>query len=1130
METEFETSAIREVEGVMAPPSSTPKYWTFVSYSHHDRKWGEWLQKSVETYRVPRKLVGRASQDGTIPRRLFPTFRDCAELPAAANLGAQLDEALRRSRYLVVVCSPAAAASRWVNEEIKAFKTSGREGRVLALIVDGEPNASAAPEGKELECFPESLRFQFTPEGKLSETPAEPIAADVRPGQDSKATVRLRLIAGLIGVSFDELRQRERRRRAWRLVQGVLLVILVGLLIGAVWQGQEILKRKQRVRQAIENFISLGQKELHVGNLMRAAVYLSHAYKLGDDSLKLRYLLARALPAIDVQAATLQEAGAPVGAVAFDPQGRYLLSLSPPSAVNVWDAAAGSVVATLDQHRGRISSAMFSHDGKHIVTASYDRTAKIWEAPAGRLVRSLEGHHSLLEAAIYSPDDTLVLTLGVDATGRLWDALSGEMLTELDGTFAQRQPVAFAPDGSRLVTTAVGTSKEYLAVLSSTTNGKVIRILAGHQSTIHGARFSPDGKKVATASADGSVKVWDGEGGDLLGTWIAGTSPLIFAAWLADNRTLLVLSEEGTIYRYDSGDRKLLDSWQTGLRPVQPVAFDPARMWLVLVGPAGIPSVWDVQSGNRLLTLEGHKENAVVCAAINSSAPLIATGAADGAIMTWDLSRRGRSLSLPGHDQMVNVARFSPNGKRIVTAGSDAVARIWDAESGAPVATLVGHEAAVTEATFDPAGTRIVTVSGDGGLGLWSATDWKCIRMVRDTKTEQAEFSPDGQRLLVLGERFAMLFKILPWEHLASIDGRAPLRSVAFSPDGKLLAIGSEQGTVDLRDGRTGAFIRMLWAHSGAIHSMQFCADSTRLITASADRTAILWSVPDGEVIYALEGHADAVLTARFNAVGSRIVTASLDGTARIWSAGNGRQVALLDDHVAKVSSASFSPDGKFIVTASDDRTVKIWSVESGQLLQSLEGHVGEILCAEFSPDSKRLITGAKGSVARVWDLSLESRSSSDVDELIRQRVPRRLAEIAGASATPGTRSSAPPEAAKRRLSSSDGARSSDPEKVVQRFMHALNEGDSERVAAVISLQCESRLDELRDRQAGKDELAGIADLFAGATTMETVRRKDGQAALVEIRLPKGLLAVFLAKEEAEWKITAVVGRPLPSQ
>jgi MTH538 TIR-like domain (DUF1863) len=181
------------VPGAPARSQLSPKYWAFVSYSHHDQTWGDWLHKALETYRVPYKLVGRSSPHGKIPRRLFPIFRDCFELPAAGNLDAQLDEALQRSRYLVVVCSPSAAASRWVNEEIRTFKIIGSEDRVLALIVEGEPNASVRSDGKELECFPPALRFRVTPDGKISKTPAEPIAADVRPGQDSKAAAKLRL-------------------------------------------------------------------------------------------------------------------------------------------------------------------------------------------------------------------------------------------------------------------------------------------------------------------------------------------------------------------------------------------------------------------------------------------------------------------------------------------------------------------------------------------------------------------------------------------------------------------------------------------------------------------------------------------------------------------------------------------------------------------------------------------------------------------------------------------------------------------------------------------------------------------------------------------------------------------------
>ena len=115
------------------------KYWAFISYSDQDKAWGDWLHKALETYRVPKRLVGRASRDGAVPKRLFPIFRDRAELSASSDLGSDIHASLKESRYLIVICSPESASSKWVSEEVKVFKTLGREDRILCLIVDGEP-------------------------------------------------------------------------------------------------------------------------------------------------------------------------------------------------------------------------------------------------------------------------------------------------------------------------------------------------------------------------------------------------------------------------------------------------------------------------------------------------------------------------------------------------------------------------------------------------------------------------------------------------------------------------------------------------------------------------------------------------------------------------------------------------------------------------------------------------------------------------------------------------------------------------------------------------------------------------------------------------------------------------------
>ena len=211
------------------------KYWAFISYSHADEEWAKWLHKSLETYRVPRKLVGRKTPHGEIPKRLFPIFRDRDELPGASDLGGKLTEALTHSRNLIVICSPKSAVSKWVNEEIKTYKSIGSDQRVLCLVVDGEPNA--APDSGLLECFPPAVRFQVV-NNEVTTQPAEPIAADARPGKDGKSNALFKLLSGVLGVGYDELKQREKQRQRQRRIRMIALafgiVILVGLAYLAV--------------------------------------------------------------------------------------------------------------------------------------------------------------------------------------------------------------------------------------------------------------------------------------------------------------------------------------------------------------------------------------------------------------------------------------------------------------------------------------------------------------------------------------------------------------------------------------------------------------------------------------------------------------------------------------------------------------------------------------------------------------------------------------------------------------------------------------------------------------------------------------------------------------------------------
>jgi tetratricopeptide (TPR) repeat protein len=234
------------------------RYRAFISYSHADAATAAWLHRKLEGWRVPQRM---RAENPALPERLAPIFRDREELAGASELGPQIEAALADSEALIVVCSPEAAASRWVDAEVRAFRSagstsaaegrmpesgreSGRGARVFALIVGGEPGS-----GDARECFPPALR----------EDGAEPLAADLRPGKDGKELALLKLISGLIGVPLDSLRQREARRRHQRML-ALTSIALAVMLVTSFLAVQAVLarqaaERRQKQAEALVGFM-----------------------------------------------------------------------------------------------------------------------------------------------------------------------------------------------------------------------------------------------------------------------------------------------------------------------------------------------------------------------------------------------------------------------------------------------------------------------------------------------------------------------------------------------------------------------------------------------------------------------------------------------------------------------------------------------------------------------------------------------------------------------------------------------------------------------------------------------------------------------------------------------------------
>jgi tetratricopeptide (TPR) repeat protein len=231
-----------------------------------------WLHKALETYRIPRKLVGALTPLGPVPSRLTPIFRDRDELPASGNLGGELTAALTSSRFLVVLCSPSSAHSQWVGEEVLAFKRLYGEDRILAMVVAGRPGASAIPGEEALECFPPAMRFRLDADGRLSKELAHPIAADMRRDKDGRQLAKLKLVAGLTGVRLDDLVQREAQRRARSLA-----AIAGGSFAGMVLAGGLALYANERRIEA--------DKQRRIAETETAAARATSDYLIGTYKL-----------------------------------------------------------------------------------------------------------------------------------------------------------------------------------------------------------------------------------------------------------------------------------------------------------------------------------------------------------------------------------------------------------------------------------------------------------------------------------------------------------------------------------------------------------------------------------------------------------------------------------------------------------------------------------------------------------------------------------------------------------------------------------------------------------------------------------------------------------------------------
>lgn len=953
------------------------KYWAFISYSHQDKAWGQWLHRRLEGYRVPHRLIGRPHWSGKLPARLAPIFRDRDELPSSSELGAVLNEALRLSRYQIVICSPRSATSRWVDEEVRHFKSLGRENRVLCFIVDGEPNAGDP--GRE--CFAPALRFHVDDSGWPTDEPAHPIAADARAQQDGREDALLKLLAGMLGIGFDELKQRERRRRFVRRLAYATAAVALAASAYAGWTWQQ--REKQQALEAQARSVrdarlyEQARDETLSGNAARAAVLLHGLMDSGVHPEPLRFMLARNLEVVD----SLTESH-DLGLVAQDlilsPDGSRLVAAGtheavlldgqtlkevarikpPPSvrlviyvvrpvfsadgrrfclgwasqpglpgAVQVYDSATGRLLLSKEGviPEGRAPFAPLSPDGSRVVVSDAQRKLSIIEVDTGRPLTDVLGKNAITIAGFLSPDQ--LLTGDVAGVVALWDIAARRFTRTYAGLSVAASVAAISPDGRRLAMSALNGA---LRVWDAET-GAVI-IAGGHADQVNGIQFSQDGESLLSfSSAD--ARVWRLRTGALIANI---EHPIGFQNWPVLNpqgNDVLVQDADG-VNVIDAGSRQIRFKMDAHRGGATAAIFGVDGQSVLTAGNDNRLARWRWPIAPLLRfkhdpTIETEGADAVWDVRFDDGGKRFVTAGSDGIARLFDVASRRLLARFAGNLASVMCVSFSSDGRYFAAGGYDRSMRVYDTETGQARWTRTGFEIPFQSVTYSPDGRHLFARDVEDHFGLLDAQTGKTVAGWEPRPGDVAFFSADPPRVLWASAGKLSAYDAgtlaLLWEHQFPAENGAPARVWAggLVRANRILA-GTRSGDALLLDIADGKLVATYPGHGTSFYGGRLTRDGRHAALVSSVASPVIWDIASGttRVLAQVKG-------SRFRNPGmvgnSIVVFGGSSGLLEAWDAASGQRLGIIGHHGSQIREFDKSRDD-LIVSASADNTASLWA------------------------------------------------------------------------------------------------------------------------------------------------------------------------------------------------------------
>jgi WD40 repeat protein len=500
-------------------------------------------------------------------------------------------------------------------------------------------------------------------------------------------------------------------------------------------------------------------------------------------------------------------------------------------------------------------------------------------------------------------------------------------------------------------------------------NSHVRHTLTGHSDKIAKIVFSPDGKRLATASNDHTAKVWDVETGKELLTLSGHTAEISDIAFSSDGERLATLSEAAKEWDAETGK----ELFTFPLTSQYNTRMNFSGHYLALAGNDGTVDVWNPGSGRKMYSLSGHKDSIISIASAYYSERL-ATLSIDNTAKVWDL-RTGKELltlsDLSKDDLKLLVMRvvLDSQGKRLAIVDLDGM-KVWDIQTGKELMTFFDLGGLAQGFAFSPDWKYLATARGT--VKIREVETGKALIELPSSIgfINQMVFSPDGMRLAIAkSDHTVEVWAVETGRELFVLTGHTDaVTCVAFSPDGKRLATASDDRTVKIWDIDSGG--DEVYSFFGG--NFAFSSDGRRVATANYGSTAEVLNVETGKELINISTYNLSVTRVALSPDGKRLATASDVGLTKVWNVETGQEISTLSGQSINVSDMVFNPDGKRLATTSDENsdenTVKLWNAETGRELHTLSGHTSVVLSIAFSPDGVRLAT-ATYDRTKVWDV-----------------------------------------------------------------------------------------------------------------------------------------------------------------